>query len=169
MRRSAFLATIVATVLGTLTLGLAPVVASAASAHLDPGLHSLIAGDYSRAEQQLRLAVAEQPRNGLAHFSLASALRALDRNDEAIEEYRAAFNLGPNDKVRTDSLYGIALARDVMGDPLLTQQAWRDYIAYAERRPGNQAALRTAEERLDISMRLAAQPAPVPGVKKAKR
>src|SRR5579859_2251471 len=78
---------------------------------LDHGLHSLMRGDYQTAAQQLATAVAERPHDPFAHFNYASALRALGQYDDAIGEYRAAFREG-DDIMKSDALYGIALARN---------------------------------------------------------
>jgi Flp pilus assembly protein TadD len=120
--------------------------AAFAAGNLDEGLHALIAGDAPRAEQLLSQASREQPANFNARFNHASALRALGRNDEAISEYRAAQDLARSEPDRSNALYGIALAKDAMGDT----SGWSEYLRYAGRYRNEQASVAIARERLGM-------------------
>jgi Flp pilus assembly protein TadD len=144
--------------------------AAALAGSLDDGLHAMVAGDYTRAEASLRCATSERPRDPIAHFNLASALRSLGRGDEALAEYQTALDLSRDDTVRGDTLYGIALTRDTQGNPALSQQAWRNYISFAQRDRTQQPSVAIAERRLADAERLAAQPPlKIPGTQKAGR
>jgi Tfp pilus assembly protein PilF len=114
---------------------------------LNDGLRSLIRGDYPSAEQQLAQAVAEQPRNAIAHFNYASALRELGRYDEAVGQFQVAFREG-DDLMKSNALYGIGMTRAREGDPARTAQAWRDYVGFAENRPRDAAAIEIARTNL---------------------
>jgi len=133
----------------------------ASAAPLDEGLHALIRGDYPLAEQQLGQAVAEQPRNANARFNYASALRELGRYDEAVGQFQAAFREG-DDLMKSNALYGIGMTRSREGDPARTAQAWRDYVAFAQNRRGDSAAVEIARTNLaaaerDLGIRKAAR------------
>ena len=53
-------------------------------------------GNYGEAERAARQAVKLEPRLGVAHYTLASALHAQRKFNEAIENYRQAVALQPN-------------------------------------------------------------------------
>jgi len=144
---------------------------------VDRAAEMMVRGDYVHAEPLLRLAVTEVPNDPYAHFDLASTLRALGKNDEAITEYGIAKRLyetvgpranGPGDI--GNCLYGIALAREAMDDPMAAARAWNDYIAYARNQPGEpRATVEIAHNHVDMNIRIAQARGPIPGVKKATR
>ncbi|MBP9087969.1 MAG: tetratricopeptide repeat protein [Kofleriaceae bacterium] len=74
------------------------------------GASYLNAGDAAKAEEWLRKAVTTRPNDVEAYFHLAEALRRLQREGEAIEALRKAFDLDPT---RTD--VGVQLARTYEG------------------------------------------------------
>ncbi|MCO5066134.1 MAG: tetratricopeptide repeat protein [Rhizobiaceae bacterium] len=53
-------------------------------------------GQFEHAEKCARKALSFRPRNALAHYNLANALRAQDKVQEALECYADALNLDPN-------------------------------------------------------------------------
>ena len=122
------------------------VAGAAFASSLDDGLHALTAGDWTRAEQQLAVASREEPANFHARFNHAAALREMGRNDEAISEYRASLDLARTEPQRSDALYGIALAKDSMGD----NSGWSEYLRYAGKYRNEQAAAAIARERLGM-------------------
>jgi Flp pilus assembly protein TadD len=132
------------------------VAGSAFASTLDEGLHALTAGDWPRAERMLSVAAHEQPNDFNARFNHAAALRELGRNDEAVGEYRAALELARTEPQKSNTLYGIALARDAQGDPT----GWNEYLSYAGKYKSEQPSVQIARERLE------AQP---PGTRKAAR
>ncbi len=127
-------------------LTLVPLAASANA--LDDGLHAMRDGDYNRAAQELAVAVSERPHDPIAHFNFASALRELGQSEDAIGEYQAALREARDPKLRADTLYGIALTRNQEGDPARAAQAWRDYLSFAQARPGEGAAAEIARQNL---------------------
>jgi hypothetical protein len=103
-------------------------------------------------------------------------LRATGRNQEAIGEYHQAKHLfetvGPRANGAGDignSLYGIALAQEAMGDPEEAARAWNSYLRFARRFQREQAAVAIAKQRLQTQERLARARGGVPGAQEAKR
>lgn len=146
-------------------------VSSVAAAHtpaIDEGLHAMVAGDYPRAVEKLRVAVSEHPQDPIARFNLGSALREVGRPSEGIYELRQAFDLSQDELQRANALYGIALSADQLGDANAAAQAWKDYIGYAQAFRSEQPAVAIARERLTEAQRLARLPT-VPGTQKAGR
>jgi tetratricopeptide (TPR) repeat protein len=121
----------------------------------------------------LQQAVALAPHNANARFSYASALRATGQLEPAIREYRESILLTPAkapERVRANSLYGIALAQDATGDPQAATTAWLEYLRYAGNNPGEQEAVRIARYRLEYSQaQLAAMQPPRLGTPTAAR
>ncbi len=76
-------------------------------------IEAMAAGDDARAEEILRGLLADARRKRTfwwAHKTLAEALRAQGKLDQALDEYRAALALRPDDG-QTRSDYGVALAQ----------------------------------------------------------
>ncbi len=133
-------------------------------------------GDYAGAEPLLRRAVVDAPNDPYAHFNLASVLRATGRNDEAITEYHAAKRLfediGPRANGEGDvgnCLYGIALAEEAKGDPVMAERAWQSYVRFARRFEREQPAVAIAQERIRTNAELARARGTVPGTREATR
>jgi tetratricopeptide (TPR) repeat protein len=76
------------------------------SADLQAGVDAYNEGDFSDAESALADVVATDPENTEARKSLALALSAQGKNDEAIEQYLAVLEIEPDDHV---VLYRLAL------------------------------------------------------------
>ena len=130
--------------------------AFASADNLDHGLHSLQAGDYALAEMELKLAVAERPADGLARFYHAAALRQEGLHEAALAEYRRALGETRDPALRANSLYGIAITRNEMGNAEEAAQAWREYVTWAEDHHANQHALTVARENLAAAEKVAA-------------
>src|ERR1044072_2041623 len=58
------------------------------SAVINLGLAYLGKGDYTKSLEELRAAVAANPRNPVARLSLGRVLFAMDKTEQAIVEYR---------------------------------------------------------------------------------
>jgi len=71
-------------------------------------------GDFSDAETALADVVATEPENTEARKSLALALSAQGKNEEAIEQYLAVLGTEPDDHV---ALYRLALLERLTGLP----------------------------------------------------
>ncbi len=66
-----------------------------ALSRLESGARAAAGGDYEQAVTELTELVAEYPQMLDARFQLGTALRAVGRNDEALEQFRAALESAP--------------------------------------------------------------------------
>jgi tetratricopeptide (TPR) repeat protein len=145
--------------LGVLLLagGLARADLSAAEKKVNQATRLIVDGRYAAAEPFVRQAIALDPNNAWAHYNLGVVLRGTGRFEAAVAEYRRAMELFPPGDVpqQTQSLYGIALAQEAIGDPRAAAAAWNDYIQYAQRFAAEQPAVEIARHHLDTNLRLA--------------
>lgn len=136
----------------------------------------IVRGDYASAEPLLRRAVIDAQNDPYAHYNLAAVLRDTGRNEEAIVEYRRAQQLfetvGPRANGEADianCLYGIALAKEALGDVQATARAWDDYIRFAQPFSEEQSAVAIAREHEQTNERLARTRGPFLGPQEASR
>jgi tetratricopeptide (TPR) repeat protein len=165
-----------------IVLSMFPLVASAQEAlpkgeeEVNRASAFLVHGDYVGAEPLLRRAVVDAPDDPYAHFALASVLRATGRYDDAIAGYERARRLfettavGANGSADiADCLYGIALARESLGDPRRAAQAWNDFIRFAQPFADEEPAVAIARTRAEAELRLARASGRLPGTQEASR
>ncbi len=156
-------------IIGVMVLTLLPSLALARD-HADAARHEMIRGNYAAAETLLRQSIAGFYGDPRARFDLASTLRERGKPQEALKEFAETLKLTrPDDKkMVSDSLYGIALTRDGMSDPIASAAAWDEYISFARNIPEDQAALAIARTHHEEAQRLAGIRRP-PGTQKAGR
>jgi Tfp pilus assembly protein PilF len=86
----------------------------AALAHYDIGVGALASNDTHRAIEELRLAVAQAPRNARYHYALGHAYLGARETDRGIEALRRAVELDP----RYSDAY------NALGGAYYTQKKW---------------------------------------------
>lgn len=63
------------------------------NATINLGLAYLGNGDYAKAQEELRIVIAANPRNPVAHLSLGRVWFAMDKTDQAIAMYKKALEI----------------------------------------------------------------------------
>ncbi|HVY45261.1 MAG TPA: tetratricopeptide repeat protein [Minicystis sp.] len=98
--------------------------------HLDAGYAALLDKDAPAAIAHLRIAVAERPNDGIAHYDLGIAYENAGWTDQALPEFERAVELEPtNDTFRS----GLAQTRRTLGYRAQVEQRYRDAVNLYQR------------------------------------
>ena len=114
-----------------------------APAHEGLGRLALARGDTATAVRELAQAAELSPAEPYLRYQYGAALYTARRMDEALEQFRRVTSMAP---LFADAHFGVASARDALGDASGAAAAYR---AYLERAPRTATAARSqAEQRL---------------------